>query len=63
MIGGCARIIVVLSFISTEVRVRGSENGVTEILFRKIFAPDSDVPVQYKSLGGKSACPPKNNQN
>ncbi len=51
MIGGCARIILVLFFISTEVR--GTENGVTETVFRKIFAPDKDVPVQYRSLDGK----------
>ena len=55
MIVGCARIILVFSFISTEVR--GSENGVTETVFRKIFAPDSDVPVQYKSLEGNKLNP------
>ena len=55
MIVSCARIILVFSFISTEVR--GSENGVTETVFRKIFAPDSDVPVQYKSLEGNKLNP------
>lgn len=50
MIGGCARIIIAISLLSTKVR--GSENGVTEIMFRRIFAPDIDVPEPYKSLDG-----------
>ena len=50
MIGGCARIIIVICLFSTKAR--GSQNGVTEIMFSRIFAPDTDVPEPYKSLDG-----------
>ena len=48
MIGGCVRIIVAISIISTTVR--GSENGVTELMFRRILASDSKVPAPTSHL-------------
>ena len=52
MIGGCVRIIVAISIISTTVR--GSENGVTELMFRRILASDSEVPAPTSHLRLKS---------